>query len=192
MRVIGRVALSFLMSAAAVCGCGVGTNGLGPPAPDASADAETMDAATDTNPLGADAGPDAPLDAPSDTQSEAAPPNPCNASTCGGACCGTQCVPRTCAGCALGGVFCPYAENGTSNGTCVADCSSCNLGSSSSIACFTCYSTGLLAQCASSANDCPAAADAGACPCPSGSAEQCPGSDQTCSMVDGEYVCLSQ
>jgi hypothetical protein len=113
----------------------------------------------------------------------------CTPQTCGGACCGDTCLPRSCAGCATGGLFCP-SPGVTSGGTCVASCGSCTtFGDAAS--CYACADAGLTASCAASSTTCPADLDAGACVCPSGTAEECPGPDQVCSTVGGALVCLS-
>jgi hypothetical protein len=167
--------LLFFLAGACLCACQVGTSGLATVgrSPDGGAEAT---AGPDTNPV--DGAPNAPTVG-------------CSAQTCAGACCGDQCVSRSCAGCAVGGIFCPYVAGGD-GGTCVADCSACAVsGIPATTTCFTCADAGLSAQCAPSATACPADLEAGACPCASGTAEQCPGPAQTCARVDGQYTCLS-
>jgi hypothetical protein len=154
-------------------GCSLGKEGLGPNPSDAAA-ADVADAKGVADASGDDV---SPPDGGGD-----------DATT---ACVLDQCVGACCAGCATGGIFCPSA--GGPGGTCVASCAACAAsGGPTSATCYTCTAAvTLFARCESSPSACPADLDAGACPCPTGTPEQCPGPRQSCVVVDGQYVCLS-
>lgn len=176
-----------------VIACSLGTNGLGASGGDAAVIdvmiepdvAVALDADAD-----GDGGEEAALP---DVVTEATPQYSCNASNCGGACCENQCVPRNCAGCATGSLFCPYDLSlSGSNGLCVESCAACTAnGSNAPTACYTCGGGLTLAQCATNPSSCPQTLSAGACPCGSVDASDCPGSGQTCVDAGAQGVCLS-
>lgn len=154
------------------CACGLNNQGLGPNPADAAAGTDAPDAAGEAGDEGgpqADAGIDA-GDAPSG----------CVLDSCQGDCC---------SGCSTGGIFCPTTLG--AGGTCVASCAQCQAtGGGDSSTCYTCGAV-LVARCESTPAVCPGDLDAGACPCNAGNPEMCPGPEQTCQLVDGQYVCIS-
>ena len=112
----------------------------------------------------------------------------CTAANCGGACCGDRCIDRTCAGCSLGGLFCPYSTTvPNSNGQCQSSCATCAPdGTGLRVACFSCTSSSSPAgTCAGSGNACPTTSMTGACPCSSADAGTCPGLTQVCASGAG-------
>jgi hypothetical protein len=181
--------------------CGTDLNGEGPALPDGSvADAGNDVVAADAQPdiFGADvvqtdAAPrdSAGEDVAGDAGLEAQPPPTCG--SCGGACCGDQCVFRYCPNCSTGAIFCPY-DLGVqdSNGYCIGACSACAPGGTPAlVTCYTCGGGITLGSCAASASDCPQTLSNGACACPEQDAGQCPGANQVCTSVNGQYVCLT-
>jgi hypothetical protein len=114
---------------------------------------------------------------------------PCDPLACSGACCGDACVTPDCAGCAAGGIYCASTAGGS--GTCVASCSSCPVSDGPTVTCYSCGDAGLAARCAGSSSECPSDLASGACPCPSGTPEDCPGAQQVCAQVAGTFVCLT-
>ncbi len=125
---------------------------------------------------------------------EEPPPSTCNAQSCGGACCGGRCVSQTCHGCDAGTHFCPFKAGDTaSNGFCVAQCSSCQSGSTTlGTTCFDCSSGDPVPTCVTSADQCPATSRAGACSCPSHNSGDCPGPTQVCQSSDGgDPICIT-
>jgi hypothetical protein len=110
----------------------------------------------------------------------------CNAENCGGACCGDTCVPRECAACSSGHVFCPFAPAPLPNGYCVADCASCDAGGTAApTECVSCATGTPVGQCTFDPVSCPESLDAGACGCDGSS--DCAGQMQVC----GGGACLS-
>jgi hypothetical protein len=173
--------LAWAPACVPVLGCGIGLNGLA--GPDASIWGQG-DAASDAG----EGGDDAVLTDTGDDASEAAPQ--CDPTACNGACCGDACVATGCAACAVGGLLC--ASSTGVGGTCVTSCSSCPISDGPTVTCYSCDDSGLSARCAGAASDCPGDLPAGACPCPSGTPEQCPGPLQMCALVGSAYVCLTQ
>lgn len=174
--------------------CKLGVSGENVAPSDASVDADALavpDANHSDGNRPADANADTGDDGPAVDASDAS--SACNDQNCGGACCGDQCVPRDCAGCNAGSLFCPFhAGIANSNGYCGTDCSGCNAGGTAEhTTCFSCASGTPVGSCAANSADCPQDLDGGACPCPSGDAGECPGAGQTCTTVDGHSVCLT-
>jgi hypothetical protein len=163
-----------------VAACGLSNGGLGAVveagAPDSSA-----------------TGPDGGADAESIAEDGGGSDGGCTPATCpNGACCGEECVPPSCAGCSVGGHFCP-SPSGEPGGVCLAACGACATFGATASSCYTCGDAGLAgARCAAAPTDCAPDLEAGACACASGTAEECPGPLQVCSMVNGAFVCLSQ
>jgi hypothetical protein len=158
--------------------CGVGTNGLGP------AEDTSRDGSDEQEPDVMDVA----VAEVVDVFTEASPQYSCNAESCGGACCENQCVPRTCAGCMSGAAFCPYNPNVQSpNGYCTSNCSGCAAAGHAAVTCFSCSLGTPAVSCHSNGSKCPQDLDAGACPCPSGDASQCPGASQVCT----QGVCIT-
>jgi hypothetical protein len=134
------------------------------------------------------------MDAKDAQDEQPAPPPTCTAQSCGGACCGGRCVSQTCAGCDAGTHFCPFNSTvASSNGSCVGDCSNCQIGATVlGTTCFDCSLGAPAAQCVGSASSCPGTLNAGACACASGDAGECPGSTQVCQGSDGgDFTCLT-
>jgi hypothetical protein len=179
------VPAAITLTATGLLGCTGQTNGLGPVdgGSETAADGPTEEAPE------ADVGDVVDAADVADVVSEASPQYSCNAHTCGGACCQDQCVPRSCAGCATGNIFCPTATVFSANGYCTTSCAACVTGADPApVACFDCSGGQPLGSCRASAASCPAAPDAGACGCASG---QCPGANQTCETVDGQQICVT-
>jgi hypothetical protein len=168
--------LAWALRCVPLLACNVGFNGLAPPDSSLQGDAGSDSSAGDDDAASSDDG------------SEAAPP--CDPTTCNGACCGSTCVTDNCASCFAGGIFCPSSAG--AGGTCGTGCASCAISDGPTVACYSCEDSGLTAQCAGAASDCPGDLGAGACPCPGGTAEECPGPLQVCVLVEGTYVCLSR
>ena len=188
-----RVVLGFwILGGGWIAACTVGTNGTATIIGDASEE----DGGTDTGEVATDAAMDVtvrmedvvtPVEATTDAPSETSVADTgsdaptCTAANCGGACCGNRCVPRSCAGCDVGTLFCPYSFNvPNSNGQCLATCSTCQTdGKPTNVGCFSCATGSPLGSCTTTATACPADTDSGACSC-SGDAGSCPGSTQVC------------
>jgi hypothetical protein len=129
-----------------------------------------------------------------DVQEEPPPSVTCNVHNCGGACCGGQCVSQTCASCGAAAHFCTFDPGVTfSSGTCVEQCSSCSPdGTPLGTTCFVCNSGKPVAKCSAASSACPQTLVAGACPCPSGDAGDCPGPNQICQGNDaGQFACVT-
>ncbi len=189
-----RVVLGFwILGGGWIAACTVGTNGTAMITGDASvADGGTDAGALDETPAATDVTVpmedvvtpvEATTDAPSETSvADTGTDAPtCTALNCGGACCGNRCVPRSCAGCQIGTLFCPYSSTvPNSNGQCLGSCASCVVdGTAMNAACFSCASGSPIGSCATTATSCPADTDSGACSC-SSDAGSCPGSTQVC------------
>jgi hypothetical protein len=193
-----RLVLGFwVLGGGYVAGCTVGTNGTSPVA-DAMVDSSmdgvveeaAVDASTDvTVPKDVAVPPEAANDGPDETSVPDAKSDAptCTAMNCGGACCGSRCVARSCAGCEVGALFCPYSSTvPNSNGQCLASCSSCQVdGTATNIACFSCGSGSPIGTCQTTVAACPADTDGGACLCSpdagnAGDAGTCPNSTQVC------------
>jgi hypothetical protein len=182
--------LTATLAGLAPIACSTGTNGQGPN-PDASPADATSESIDGPSELDASTEADtAPVEAAVEAGDDGSDGAGCNSSNCGGACCGDLCVPRTCAGCSVGPLFCPFLAGVPGvNGYCVSDCSSCNAGGvKADIACFTCQGGTTTEQCSTSASDCPTAVDAGACACATGDASDCPGKTQVCGS---DMACLT-
>ncbi len=171
---MGRVTYIAAAAGLSFFACRLAEGGLG-----GAGDAGRPDDAAETDAVASDAG---------DDGSEGGEGG-CTPESCAGACCGDTCMSQTCAECSVGGHFCP-SSSPLPGGNCVSDCASCTTFSGAAT-CYVCGDAGLSASCAASSAACPGDLAAGACPCPSGTAEECPGPEQTCSMVDGAFVCLS-
>jgi hypothetical protein len=182
------IGLSGLLGGFWVTACSVDTNGAAPEPSEASIDGSVVADSTappDAMTPESDVVGTEPKEAEPDVETsvtEAGPQAECNASNCNGACCGTHCVSKTCAGCNLGTLFCPFSTTVVnSNGTCVSSCASCNtLGVNAGVACFSCASGPATGTCAATAAQCPAGLNTGACPCTSTDAGSCPGTTQVC------------
>ena len=163
--------------------CRIGTDGLGPvedaSAPDADVFTPQEAASAETSAI--------------DVVAEPPPSPPPSCGNCGGACCGDQCVVRYCPDCDAGAILCPYSLSSQgSNGYCIGSCSMCAPnGTPAPVTCYTCGSGITLGSCGASTGDCPQTASAGACPCPSQDAGECPGETQVCMMVDGRPICIT-
>jgi hypothetical protein len=200
----GWAALAALVASCAAVGavgiaaCSVNAGGTGA-GPDAAAEggadvaleadvARPPDASPDVSPVDASDGGDAGDGSDGSDGSDGADgASACNAMNCGGACCGNKCVPRTCAGCAAGTVFCPYdpSAGSSTNGVCVQDCSRCVAGdAAATVACFSCTFGAPLQVCAETASQCPQDLASGACSCASGDAGECPAASEVCAQSD--------
>ncbi|HEY1695766.1 MAG TPA: hypothetical protein VGG39_26545 [Polyangiaceae bacterium] len=178
------IALAVLAASGLVgVGCGLSLRGQG-----AAGGGGTDAATTDDAPGGDEAGLDSGTDVEGVDGSDE-PASACSPATCPqGACCGSACVP-SCASCEVGGLFCP-SPPGNPGGTCITSCAACAT-FAAPVGCFACGAAGLEGRCAGASSDCPADLEAGACPCPGGTPEECPGPDQVCSTVDGASACLT-
>ena len=184
--------LGTAVGAIALPGCGTSAGG-GAPNVDGSvvdaADAAAESSENDAN----DAAPRADAaDSGSDAADGSGASSACNPANCGGACCGDQCVPRTCSSCPGAPVFCPfYTTIQNSNGRCISDCAACVADVPAAITCFVCGGGAPTKRCAASPNQCPVGLSAGACPCAPGDAGLCPGPTQVCLAVEAGAECLN-
>jgi hypothetical protein len=183
------------VAAAGFLACSIQNNGIAVTADASVADLGDVAHVVDAPDAGVlpDVAVDAKAEAAADVQADVqeVPQPTCTEQSCGGACCGGQCIPRTCGGCDAGGIFCPFhAGTGDFNGYCVSDCVSCDAGGiAADITCFSCAGAGLAGRCALNSNECLSALDAGACPCGSGDAGECPGATQVCASGSSCLTC---
>lgn len=184
------IGLSGLLGCFWINACSVDTNGAASSPNDASTTDGSMDSTTPEDVAVPEAAADAPHEAAvdagaiADAHAEAAAT--CSAANCPGACCGNRCVAKSCAGCNVGTLFCPFSTTvPNSNGQCVSSCGSCSaLGADGGVPCFSCASGPPVGTCAGSIDQCPATASSGACACTSGDAGSCPGAAQVCIATD--------
>ena len=121
---------------------------------------------------------DAEADAASDAQDDGDGLT-CNVMNCPGVCCGNACqvpaVAASCASCSQSILYCN--ATGIGLGDCRADCATCAAGP---IQCFSCGTPGSppVGTCSMTAADCGGASVP--CPCASGKATDCPGTEQVC------------
>jgi hypothetical protein len=160
--------------------CSLSTSGLSPVGADASVDSsrDAQPEVASHDAISEVVSPDAEEDSGPDA-SEAA--SACNAQSCGGACCGDTCTVRSCAGCGVGVLFCPFAPGAGSNGYCVSDCAHCVVGGNAfGSACWSCAGGSPIGVCTSDPTTCPADVHSGACGCTAGDSNMCPGPTQVC------------
>jgi hypothetical protein len=149
---------------------------------------DAADAAGDADDGGLDASDGGPAEASLEAGAEASVG--CNATNCGGACCGDKCLIAGCGTCDAGTTFCPAKPSlgFRSNGVCVPDCSSCVASadpdagidaSAVNVQCTSCLVGSPASLCATGAAQCPSDSFSGACSCATAGGT-CQGSNEVC------------
>ncbi len=179
------IGLSGLLGVFWINACSVDTNGAAPEPSDAAADSAVTDGSGDSTVPKEDvvAPLEAAADAPHETSTldggHAPDAAGCDPSNCAGACCGDECVDRSCAGCNMGTLFCPFSTTvPNSNGQCISSCSTCSVvATDGGVPCFSCANGSPVGTCAATIDQCPTDTNRGACPCSSGDAGELSGID---------------